>query len=210
VDDRGWQTLAWGVAAVLVVLLGVRLLGGSPEPPPVRVSGSDAGSKPAGGSARASGVYVHVAGAVERPDLYRVGDGTRVAAALERAGGPTEDADLDAVNLAAPVQDGQQIVVPERGGVPTAGTSGSGTGANGTRGGTSGNGGAGGGTGVRLSIGAATVEQLEQLDGIGPTLAARIVEHRQAKGGFSSLDQLSEVDGIGEQRLAALKQALSP
>lgn len=200
-DDRGWQALAWGVAAVLVVLLGVRLLGGSSEPPPVRVSGSETGSKRAGGSARAAGAYVHVAGAVKRPGLYRVVGGTRVAAALERAGGPTEDADLNAVNLAAPVQDGQQIVVPERGAVATAGTGGSGTSGNGT---------AGGGTGLRLSIGTATVEQLEQLDGIGPTLAARIVEHRQAKGGFSSLDQLAEVDGIGEQRLAGLKQALSP
>jgi competence protein ComEA len=155
-------------------------------------------------------VYVHVAGAVRRPGLYRLAGDRRVAAALERAGGPTEDADLDAVNLAAPVQDGQQIVVPEPGAVPTAGAGGSGTGANGTGSGTSANGTAGGGTGVRLSFGTATVEQLEQLDGIGPTLAARIVEHRQAKGGFSSLDQLAEVDGIGEQRLAALKQALSP
>jgi hypothetical protein len=75
VDDRGWQALAWGVAAVLVVLLGVRLLGGSPEPPPVKVSGSDARSERAGGSAGASGVYLHVAGAVERPDLYRVEEG---------------------------------------------------------------------------------------------------------------------------------------
>jgi competence protein ComEA len=158
------------------------------------------GAEAGDGSAESAGAYVHVAGAVRRPGLYRLGDGTRVAAALERAGGPTEDADLEAVNLAAPVQDGQQIVVPERGAAPTAGTAGEGTSADG----------AVGGTGVRLSIGTATVEQLEQLDGIGPTLAARIVEHRQAKGGFSSLDQLAEVDGIGEQRLAALKQALSP
>lgn len=197
-DDRGWPALAWGVAAVVAVLLGVRLLGQSPDPPPVRVS--DPASKTAGGPARATGVYVyvHVAGAVERPDLYRVAQGTRVAAALERAGGPAGDADLNAVNLAAPVQDGQQIVVPERGSASTADAGGGGTEA--------------GGAGAKgpLSIGTATVEQLEQLEGIGPTLATRIVEHRQAKGGFSSLDQLAEVEGIGEQRLAALEQALSP
>jgi competence protein ComEA len=200
VDDRGWQALAWGVAAVVAVLLGVRLLGGSSAPPPVKVSGPDAASKRGRGPAPSVGAYVHVAGAVRRPGLYRLADGTRVAGALERAGGPTDDADVNAVNLAATVQDGQQIVVPERGAVPAAnaGTARSGTGAGSA------------GAGVSVSIGTATVEQLEQLDGIGPTLAARIVEHRQAKGGFSSLDQLAEVDGIGEQRLAALKQALSP
>lgn len=198
-DDRGWQALAWGVAAVVVVLLGVRLLGQSSDPPPVKVSGSDAELEPGRGRARAEDAYVHVAGAVRRPGLYRVADGTRVAAALERAGGPTQDADLDLVNLAAPVQDGQQIVVPERGAA---------AGADAAAGGQTG--GSAGAVGVPLSIGTATVEQLEQLDGIGPTLAARIVEQRQAKGGFSSLDQLAEVDGIGEQRLAALKQALSP
>lgn len=198
-DDRGWQALAWGVAAVVAVLLGVRLLGQSSDPPAVRISGPDTASKRAGGPARSAGVYVHVAGAVRRPGLYRVADGTRVAAALDRAGGPTGDADLNAVNLAAPVEDGQQIVVPERGPAPAAGVSVGGQAAAGA-----------GGTGVPLSIGTATVEQLEQLDGIGPTLAARIVEHRQAKGGFSSLDQLGEVEGIGEQRLAALKQALTP
>jgi competence protein ComEA len=201
VDDRGWQALAWGVAAVVAVLLGVRLLGGASAPPPVRVSGSDGATKRGRGPVRSVGVYVHVAGAVRRPGLYRVADGTRVAAALKRAGGPSAEADLNVVNLAATVEDGQQIVVPERGVAPAAGVdSASGAAA----------GAPGGATGAPLSIGAATVEQLEQLDGIGPTLAARIVEHRQAKGGFSSLDQLAEVDGIGEQRLAALKQALAP
>ena len=66
------------------------------------------------------------------------------------------------------------------------------------------------GTGVKPSLGSATVEQLEQLEGIGPTLAERIVEYRSAHGGFRSLDQLAEVDGIGEQRLQALREALQP
>ena len=63
---------------------------------------------------------------------------------------------------------------------------------------------------VKPSLGSATVEQLEQLEGIGPTLAERIVEYRAAHGGFRSLDQLAEVDGIGEQRLQALREALQP
>jgi len=61
-----------------------------------------------------------------------------------------------------------------------------------------------------ISVGSATAEQLEELDGIGPTLAERIVEHRQESGGFGSLDQLGEVDGIGAKRLEALKEALAP
>jgi competence protein ComEA len=137
---------------------------------------------------------VHVAGAVRRPGLYRIPPDTRVAAAIERAGGPIRRADLAGVNLAAPLQDGQQIVVPLAGGVA------------------SGPGGAAGGALAtpKPSLGAATVEQLDELDGIGPTLAERIVEYRQSHGGFGSIEQLGEVDGIGEKRLESLREALQP
>ena len=64
--------------------------------------------------------------------------------------------------------------------------------------------------GVKLSLASATAEQLEELDGIGPTLAERIIEYRDAQGGLASLDQLNEVDGIGEQRLASLREGLQP
>ena len=67
-----------------------------------------------------------------------------------------------------------------------------------------------GSAGVKLSLASATAEQLEELDGIGPTLAERIIEFRDAKGGLASLDQLNEVDGIGEQRLASLREGLQP
>ena len=189
----------------MAVLLGVRLLGSPAAPPPVRVAGPDATPARGRGPSRPVGAYVHVAGAVRRPGLYRLAASARVAVALERAGGPRRDADLTAVNLAATVQDGQQIVVPQRGAGSMAHTGAGGEDGLGSAGGTG-----AGGTGVPISLGSATVEQLEALDGIGPTIAARIVEQRQAKGGFSSLDQLAEVDGIGEQRLEALKRALSP
>lgn len=186
-DERGWQIAAWGVAAVVALVVGVRLLsGGEPDSPPVRIEGAGQIGK-LGSPAPEPRIYVHVAGAVRRPGLYRVSGGGRVAAAVRRAGGPTPAADLSGVNLAAPVSDGQQVVVPARdvrGGVVGADRS--------------------------LSIGSATVEQLEELDGIGPTLAERIVKHRQSSGGFSSLDQLGEVDGIGAKRLEALKEALAP
>ncbi len=202
-DERGWQGVGWAVAAVLAVLVAVRLLGGSgPAPPPVEVGGGPgapgrgapgAGTGRGGGAARPDGPYVHVAGAVRRPGLYRLPAGARVAAAVRRAGGPARGADLNLVNLAARVQDGQQVVVPARA---------AGGGARGASGSAS--------PDAPISLGSATAEQLDGLDGIGPTLAERIVERRQERGGFASVDQLAEVEGIGEKRLEALKAALTP
>lgn len=173
---------------MVALVVGVRLLaGGEPDSPPVRIEGSGQ-ARGIGSRVRKPRAYVHVAGAVRRPGLYRVRDGGRVAAAVQRAGGPTPAADLSGVNLAAPVSDGQQILVPTR----------------------NAQGAAAGGADQPISVGSATVEQLEELDGIGPTLAERIVEHRRSSGGFSSLEQLGEVDGIGAKRLEALKEALAP
>jgi competence protein ComEA len=123
--------------------------------------------------------------------------GARVAAAVARAGGASRRADLTGVNLAARVEDGQQVVVPAAGAVP--GTA-SATGA------------AGPATapGAKPSLGTATIEQLDEIDGIGPTLAERIVEYRTKNGGFASLDELQDVDGIGEKRFETLREALQP
>ena len=195
------QLVAWAAAAALIVFAAVRLLapgGASPAPPPVRVNAAQGEER--GGSR--GGLYVHVAGAVRRPGLYRVRSSARVAVALERAGGPLRRADLAAINLAATVEDGQQIKVPrvgERPASPAAGGPGSGPAA----------GGAGGGA-AKLSLASATVDQLDQLDGIGPTLAKRIVQYREEKGGFRSVDGLREVEGIGEKRFAALREAVAP
>jgi competence protein ComEA len=120
-------------------------------------------------------------------------------------------ADLSAVNLAATVEDGQQIRVPRIGERPavgaSAGTSASGSSASGA----SAAGGGGGSAGAaKLSLASATVEQLDQLDGIGPTLAKRIVQFREEKGGFRSVEQLRDVEGIGEKRFAALREAVGP
>jgi competence protein ComEA len=199
----------WVVAAVLATLAAARLLGGggSAAPPPVRLDGgeaSSAGARPAGSREPGAreGVFIHVAGAVRRPGLYRLGSDARVAEALQRAGGPLPRAELTAVNLAARVADGQQVVVPAAGKVsgatPPAAPAGSADAAG------------AGGAGVKLSLASATAEQLEELDGIGPTLAERIIEFRDAQGGLASLDQLNEVDGIGEQRLASLREGLQP
>lgn len=192
--------LIWLVAGVLAVLAGMRLLGGADAaPPPVAIDRPGAvapGSAPGSRARPAAELYVHVAGAVRRPGLMRVPEGARVAIALERAGGPTRRADLTVVNLAARLQDGQQIVVPERGATAVA------------PGGAGSTGAAGSSAPVHLST--ATVEQLDAIDGIGPTLAERIIEFRDERGGFRSLDELSQVDGIGEKRLATLREALQP
>ena len=141
---------------------------------------------------------MHVAGAVRQPGLIRVPPDTRVASALERAGGPTARADLTLVNLAAKVQDGQQILVPVKGAATGAGAAeAAATGAAAP-------------PGAKIHLSSATAEQLDEVDGIGPTLADRIVEYRDAHGGFRSLDELAEVDGIGEKRLATLREALQP
>ncbi len=189
--ERGWESAAWAVAAIVAVGRGARLLGGGdPPPPPVRLGGPSPGGGERRGATRPAGPYVHVAGAVRRPGLYRLAQGARVAAAVRRAGGPATDADLNLINLAARLQDGQQVVVPSSTGADAAASQAAGE--------------------APISLGSATAEQLDELDGIGPTLAERIVERRQANGGFASLEELAEVEGIGEKRLEALKAALAP
>lgn len=196
-DSRG-TVVIWVVAAALGVFALMRLTtsGGEEAGKPDRVDRSPATSaaEPSGAAERA-GLYVHVAGAVRRPGLVRVPAGARVAEAVLRAGGPGRRADLTGVNLAAQVEDGQQVVVPVAGAVPGV------TGPSPATGGPA---------AVKPSLGSATVEQLDEIDGIGPTLAERIVEYRTENGGFGSLDELQDVEGIGEKRLETLREALQP
>ncbi len=132
-----------------------------------------------------------MAGAVRKPGLYRVAPDGRVAQAIKSAGGATAAANLDGVNLAAPVNDGDKVLVPESAAAAGPGASVSAT------------------TGP-ISLASATVEQLDTLDGIGPTLAARIVAWRDEHGGFASVDQLLDVPGIGQARLDGLRDKVSP
>ena len=205
------RALAWVVAAIVVAVLAARALAaGGDEPGSVRVEPAPAGAAsvdggaaaPAGGGAFA----VQVAGEVRRPGVYRVPPGARVYEAVEQAGGLTRRADQAGVNLVAKVSDGQQVIVPRRGAAGAGGSSGSGGVAGGEGTGT----GAPGSGGPKLSLGTATPEQLDAIDGIGPTLARRIVEYRQKNGGFSSVEQLRQIDGIGEKRFEALREAVTP
>jgi len=201
-ESRG-TVLIWVLAAVLGAVALMRLTGGEGDGArgePVRVDRSPADGEPAPGrdAGPREGVYVHVAGAVRRPGLVQVPAGSRVAAAVARAGGPARKADLTGVNLAAQVEDGQQVVVPVAGAVPGAiGPAAAGQGAAAP-------------AGLRPSLGSATPEQLDEIDGIGPTLAERIIEYRTENGGFGSLSELQQVEGIGEKRFEPLREALQP
>jgi competence protein ComEA len=139
-------------------------------------------------------LIVHVVGAVRRPGLFRLKEGDRVADAVTRAGGPTRRADLSVVNLAAPLADGQQVLVPRRappGSVP-------------------GSAGAGAGAGAKVSLAIATVDQLDELPGIGPVTAQKIVDWRTAHGPFRSVEDLDDVPGIGPARIEQLRDLVTP
>jgi competence protein ComEA len=142
-----------------------------------------------------SRVVVDVVGAVRRPGLYRLAHGSRIADALTRAGGATAKADLAQVNLAAPLADGEQVVVPRRGAgvaAPGAGSTSPGAPAG----------------PVQLST--ATLEQLDALPGVGPVTAQKILDYRQEHGAFQSVDELDAVSGIGPKRLEQLRELVVP
>jgi competence protein ComEA len=186
----------------------VRIEGGADGFAARGAAGATGGSDPAGRGA--PGIYVHVAGAVRRPGLVRLPTGSRVAVALERAGGPRLRADLTGVNLAAELEDGQQVLVPVRGAASATGAVAPGAGGAAGPAGTAPGAPPGSAGTPKLSLAAATLEQLDELDGIGPTLAQRILEYRTEHGGFRSVDELREVEGIGEKRFATLREAVQP
>jgi competence protein ComEA len=184
----GW---AYVVVAIALALVAWRVGGGGGggQPPPAAAATAPLAVAAPDGPAG----LVHVAGAVRDPGVYEIGPGARVIEAIREAGGPTRRADLSALNLAATLEDGQQVLVPQR--VPPGAAGAVGTPA--TRAGP-----------LRLST--ATQEQLEELDGIGPALASRIVEWRRAHGGIRSVDDLLDVPGIGPTRLESLRAEVVP
>ncbi|MCC0098233.1 ComEA family DNA-binding protein [Streptomyces flavotricini] len=162
----------------------------APEPSP--------GSATGGGGAGAR-IVVDVSGRVRDPGVRRLPAGARVEDALAAAGGVRPGADTSGLNRARVLVDGEQLVV----GAPAqSAPGGPGSGA--------GQGAGGGGAGGPLSLGTATVEQLDGLPGVGPVLARHIVEFRTARGGFRSVEELRQVDGIGERRFADLRKLVRP
>jgi len=140
-------------------------------------------------TAPAKKLLVHVVGGVRRPGLYRLDDGSRVDDAIRMAGGPKPKAALELINLAAPVADGQQVIVPQKG---KAGAVGSAE--------------VPGAPPQPVHLNSATLEELDTLPGVGPVTAQKILDYRNEQGAFSSVDELDAVPGIGPARLAELRK----
>jgi competence protein ComEA len=193
---REWLGDLSGRELVLLGVLGVAALGGAglwyvrSLPQPVAIHAEPVAAPSATPSAAI--LIVHVAGWVEQEGVYDLPEGSRVIDALDAAGGPKRGAELSALNLAALLTDGQQVLVPRSApGAPTGGV------AEGVV--------AEAGTSTLVNINSATAEELETLPGIGEVLAATIIQYREEHGPFTSVDQLVDVSGIGEVTLEELR-----
>lgn len=192
------------LVVAIVALAAVGLVGGygvamRAKPKAERISLSTSG--PGAGATNGGGrqLYVHVGGAVHRPGLYEIADGSRIFDAVRAAGGATDRADLDSLNLASKVKDGDKVLVPARvepGADPPAGGAAPGAGGAPSAGGL-------------INLNSATIEQLDSLPGVGPSTAQKIIDYRTQHGGFRSVDQLMEVPGIGPSKFAELKDKVT-
>jgi competence protein ComEA len=174
--DRS-QRIGVGVVAAVAVSGAVWFSSRAPEPPPITLVQA---------AVEQATITVHVTGAVAAPGLVELSPGARAADAIAAAGGALPGAALGAVNLAAPLVDGQHLGVPQ---APTGSTPGERPQA-------------------RVPVNTASVSDLESLPGVGPVLARRIIEYRDQHGPFGALEDLLDVSGIGEAKLAMLREAV--
>jgi competence protein ComEA len=191
---HGRRVLAAAILALVLVVVAWRHAAAG-APAPLRVAPvtpvTPAPASPAAAAARP--LVVDVVGAVRRPGLVRLPEGSRVADAIANAGGLRRGAERAGVNFAAPVSDGQQVVVPQRGAAVAAGVGGAAPASTGP-----------------VSLSSATAEQLDALPGVGPATAAKIVAYRQQHGAFRSVDELDAISGIGPARIADLRGLVVP
>lgn len=174
----------WAAVAGLVALVaGASVWFGrdTPQPVQLQLGGTD--------TADVGSITVHVSGEVADPGLVRVAEDSRVADAVAAAGGSTRSADLSRVNLAAPLRDGEQVVIPAPQPELAEGDRVVGDG--------------------RVRVNVASAADLEQLPGVGPVLAQRIAAHRDEFGPFTVVEDMLDVPGIGEGKLAALRDAVA-
>ncbi|MGH9265313.1 MAG: helix-hairpin-helix domain-containing protein [Acidimicrobiales bacterium] len=202
----GGAVLAVGV----LVLAGLAFLRSSSPPPTLTLPRAEPGSAPVDGGPGPTAstppvtvtVTVHVAGQVNNPGVYAVPAGGRVADAVVAAGGSSGEADLEQLNLAARVADGERVYVPKKGEPPPAVVGGAASGpATGSSGGKAGAAAAG----SPVDLNTATAEQLEALPGVGPATSKAILAYRANHGRFRSVTELLEVPGIGPAKLEALR-----
>jgi competence protein ComEA len=200
------QLVVYGAVAVVLLLVGARWIrsadaegtssGGVSVETRSGASGSGSSVSVTEGG---EDVVVDVTGRVREPGVYRLPAGSRVNDALQRAGGAEGDADVEAINLAARLSDGQQISIPARAKGPVGVSLDSGTG-----------GAMDPASAGPINFGSATPEELDTIDGIGPVTAQKLLEYRQQHGGISSVDDLDQIDGIGPATIEALRARLQP
>ena len=186
------QLIVYAAVAIALLLVGARAIradGGS-GPAEAGIAAASGGGDDFSVESSGGDIVVDVAGAVRRPGVYRMPAGARVVDAVKRAGGAASGAVLEAINRAARLSDGQQVVVPSAAAAAAAGGEAAATGP--------------------IGLGGATVEQLETIDGIGPVTAQNIVEYRDQHGGLSSVEQLDDVSGIGPATMESLRARLQP
>jgi competence protein ComEA len=197
---RDWLSGLSRRELVLLGVVGLTALGGvglwyvRSLPRPVEVQAPRAGPSV---SPSPASLIIHVAGWVRRPGVYELPQGSRVIDAVEMAGGPRNGAELGTLNLAAPLSDGQQVLVAKQAGPAGAGTLPAAPGASPSGGAT------------LVNVNTATAEELDTLPGIGEVLAAEIIAYREEQGPFSAVDQLVDVSGIGEVTLEEIRDLVT-
>jgi competence protein ComEA len=193
------QLVVYVAVGIIVLVIGIRWIaaggGGAAEARGVQPSGGGApGHAQFAAGAGGADVVVDVTGAVRDAGVYRMPAGSRVNDAVKRAGGATGGANLEAINLAARLGDGQQVVVPRL--ATASGSAPAGAADNPSDG--------------PISLGTATVDQLDTIEGIGPVTAQHIVDFRDQHGGLGSIEELDQIPGIGPATMQALRSRLQP
>ncbi len=187
------QAIVVCVLALVVLVVAGKLLGARQpvvqKRAPVKLVGAASGSR--------ARLLVDVSGAVRSPGVYRLPAGSRINDALEKAGGATRAADLTLVNRAATLTDGQQVLVPVKVSATNAAAAPGGSAS-------------GAAAAAPIHLNSATAEQLDELPGVGPATAARIIDYRSANGPFKTVDELDSVSGIGPAKLAELRDLVVP
>lgn len=203
--DR-WQVIAALCVAVLILLYSAYSVARTYSSRQTKVIATSTSDSNQNKDKQGQWLYIHICGSVKNPGVYRIGPGTRVNAVVALAGGMNADADSGAVNLARQLIDGERVYVPRVGENPGAIGPGvespvgpaSDTPSQASKG--SAKTAAG-----KVNLNSATAGDLESLPGIGPTLAARIIEYRQKRNGFTDIEQLSNVSGIGPKKLDQIR-----
>lgn len=184
----------YAVCAAVVLVLGWRALGSDrgAEPVPVQTTPTVRSA----GSSNRTALRIHVVGQVRHPGVYGLPATARVEDAVSSAGGATAGANLEGLNLASKLADGQQVIVPKRGEQTVVAAAGTGSS------------GAAVGPDAQIDLNNATTEQLDTLDGVGPATARKILEYRARHGPFRSVNDLTRIPGIGPKKLAAMRSRL--